>query len=219
MNETTNELKYRAGMKRYQTLGEEIGNAITHGVGSLLAVFALVIMYIKCDSTRDYISITIYGFCMIMLYTMSCLYHSFKNGSKVKYVFRIFDHLSIFLLIGGTYAPVLLIGLNNSVGLTFFIIQWTIILLAVVGKIFIKFKTTLIHTILCCLLGWSGIFILPFVYQIDVVFFWLILAGGIGYMAGIFFYAAKFKYAHFVWHFFVILGTVLQFIAIYLYLL
>ncbi len=205
--------------RRLQSLGEEIGNSITHGVGAIFAIVATILMLIKADDTREYIGVSIYGACMFILYLMSCLYHSFKNGTKVKKVFRIFDHLSIFLLIGGTYAPVLLCALRNNIGMTFFIIQWTLILFGIIGKLFIKFKTTLVHTILCCLLGWSGIVILPLIYKINVSFFWYILSGGIAYMLGIIFYASKFKYAHFIWHFFVILGTVLQFIAIYMYLL
>lgn len=205
--------------RRCQTLGEEIGNAVTHGVGALAAIIAGIFLYLKCDSAIDYVGVSIFVFCMVMLYLMSCLYHAFKNGTKVKRVFRIFDHLSIFLLIGGTYAPILLSGLHNTVAYIFFACQWTLIAIGIVAKVLIKTKTTLLHTILCVLLGWSGLIILPFVYQLSAVFFWLILAGGIAYMIGIIFYSVKFKYAHFVWHFFVIFGTIFHFIAIYLYVL
>ena len=181
--------------RRLQTLGEEIGNSITHGVMALFAICAAVLMYLKCNTTREYIGVTIFSVCMLLLYTMSCLYHSFKNGSKVKRVFRIFDHLSIFLLIGGTYAPVLLVtiyDINQVIAIT---------------------------TILCCLLGWSGLVLLPILYNYNIIFFYYILAGGITYMLGIIFYALTFKYAHFVWHFFCIGGTILHFVAIYLYVL
>ncbi len=221
MQETTI-LTEKKKPRRLQTLGEEIGNSITHGVAAIFAIVATILMLLKCDNIRAYVGVSIYGFCMLMLYLMSCLYHSFKNGSVVKRVFRIFDHTSIFLLIGGTYAPILLVAIyqmNQKVALAFFGIQWGLIFLGILGKIFIKQKTTILHTILCVLLGWSGIFILPMIYSYNQIFFYLILAGGIAYMLGIFFYAATFKYAHFVWHFFCIFGTILHFVAIYLYVL
>lgn len=208
--------------KRAQTLGEEIGNSVTHGVMALFAVVATILMYLKCETPRAYVGVTIFGVCMFLLYLMSCLYHSFKNGSSVKKVFRIFDHCSIFLLIGGTYAPILLVtvyDINKVVALSFFIVQWSLILIGIICKVLIKFKTTLLHTILCCLLGWSGLILLPFLYKFNLIFFYYILAGGITYMLGIIFYALKFKYAHFVWHFFCIGGTILHFVAIYLYVL
>lgn len=208
--------------RRLQTLGEEIGNSITHGVMALFAICAAVLMYLKCNTTREYIGVTIFSVCMLLLYTMSCLYHSFKNGSKVKRVFRIFDHLSIFLLIGGTYAPVLLVtiyDINQVIAITFFAIQWSLIIIGILCKVLIKQKTTILHTILCCLLGWSGLVLLPILYNYNIIFFYYILAGGIIYMLGIIFYALTFKYAHFVWHFFCIGGTILHFVAIYLYVL
>lgn len=209
-------------LRRLQTLGEEIGNSITHGVAAIFAVIATIFMFLKCDTIRDYLGVSIYGFCMLMLYLMSCLYHAFKNGSKVKKVFRVFDHLSIFLLIGGTYAPILLVAIysmNPLLANIYFAIQWSLILIGIICKVLIKQKTTILHTILCVILGWSGILILPYVYNYNNIFFYLILSGGICYTLGIIFYASTFKYAHFIWHFFCIFGTILHFIAIYLYVL
>lgn len=205
--------------RRKQSLGEEIGNAITHGVGAILAIIGTVFMLLKADSVSDYVGVSIFGLCMLLLYSMSSLYHAFRKGSKVKRVFRVFDHLSIFLLIGGTYAPILLSGLHNTIGYIFFGIQWGIIAIGIVCKVLIKTKTTILHTIICCLLGWSGIIILPYVYQISPTFFYLVLGGGLSYMAGIFFYAFNFKYSHFVWHFFVLFGTFFHFFAIYYFIL
>lgn len=208
--------------RRNQTLGEEIGNSVTHGVMALFAIIATIFMYLKCETVREYVGVSIYGFCMLMLYLMSCLYHSFKNGSTVKKVFRIFDHTSIFLLIGGTYAPILLVAVhevNPLIANIFFGVQWAIIGLGIIGKVLIKQKTTILHTIICVILGWSGILILPIVYNYNTTFFYLILAGGIAYMLGIIFFASTFKYAHFIWHFFCIFGTILHFVAIYLYVL
>lgn len=204
---------------RTQSLGEEIGNAITHGVGGLFGIAATVMMLLKSDTTIEYVASSIFGVCMIILYTMSCLYHAFKHDTKVKQLFRIFDHLSIFLLIGGTYAPVLLIGFLDPIGISIFAFQWIMIAIGVCVKLFIKPKRAILHTIICVLIGWSGLVITPQIYQMSVPLFWFILAGGLAYTIGIAFFASRFKYSHFVWHFFVLFGTILHFVGIYLYLL
>ena len=206
--------------RRPQTLGEEIGNSITHGVMALFAIVSLVLLLLKSTNVREYVGAIIYSFCMFMLYIMSCLYHSFKNGSTVKKVFRVFDHTSIFLLIGGTYAPILLVTiheLNPLLANIFFGIQWGLIVIGIVCKTLIKQKTTILHTIVCAILGWSGLLLIPLLYKYNITFFYLILGGGLAYTIGIIFFASRFKYAHFVWHFFCIAGTLLHFIGIYLY--
>lgn len=205
---------------RPQCLGEEIGNAVTHGVGALFGIAALVLLMIKSDSTIEYVACAIFSLSIILLYTMSCLYHSFKNDTKVKRIFRIFDHLSIFLLIGGTYAPVLLLGCNNTKGLIIFTIQWTLIAIGTVLRFILKGKKMMVvHTVISVIVGWIGLLIMPDIYSVSIPFFYLILGGGIAYTLGLFFFCYHFKYSHFIWHFFVIFGTVLHFIAIYLYLL
>ncbi len=208
--------------RRLQTLGEEIGNSVTHGVMALFAIAAAVLLFIRCNSAREYVGASIFSICMLLLYLSSCLYHAFKQKTIVKKVFRIFDHTSILLLIGGTYAPILLVtvyNLNKTIALVFFIIQWVLIIAGILSKVLIKQKTTILHVVICVLLGWSGLILLPMLYQYNAVFFYLILAGGLTYMAGIGFYISTFKYSHFVWHFFCIGGTLLHFIAIYLYVL
>lgn len=214
-----NEVKVVDKKHRPQTIGEEIGNAVTHGIGFLFAVVATILMLIKADTPREYVGVSLFGFGFMILYIMSCLYHSFRNGSKVKKLFRIFDHSSIYLLIGGTYAPILLCAVGGTLGLVFFIIQWVVIVAGIVLKVLRPGKNTVIHVIFCIILGWSGLLLMGQVYQFSHPLFWYILAGGLVYTIGVIVYAMRCKWAHFIWHFFVLFGTIPHFIGIYLYLL
>ena len=103
---------------------EEIGNSITHGVGALLGVLALILLLLKSDTPFKVMASLVYGISIIIMMLMSCLYHAFKNGSTVKRIFRRFDYIGIYLLIGGTFAPLYLVYLGNTLGLVSFIIQW-----------------------------------------------------------------------------------------------
>lgn len=203
---------------RQQSLGEEIGNAVTHGCGAIFAIVALVMMLLKQDSGLKLASAIIFGCSMFFVYLSSCLYHCFKRGSKVKKLFRIFDHSSIFIQIAGTYAPILLCLIGGWIGWTYFAVQWAIVVAGILLRILHPQKNTVPQVILCLLLGWSGISILPQMYQCSPIFLVYILAGGVAYSGGIAFYAGRFKYAHFVWHFFVLFGTILHFIGIYLFI-
>lgn len=202
-----------------QTLGEEIGNTITHGLAVVLCIVALVLMLIKADRPIEYVSAAIFGSSMIMLYLMSSLFHGFKNGSLTKNIFQRFDHLSIYLLIGGTFAPMLLCVLEWPKGLIFFIVQWCLIAVGVVLKAINTQKHHLIHIFLYLAIGWSALFFMNELIAHSPMLFALILIGGLIYSGGLLFYAARWKFAHFVWHFFCIAGTLLHFIAIYFYVL
>ncbi len=200
---------------------EEIGNAITHGAGSIFAVVAIILMIIKSTSTKQIVAALIYGICMLLLFTMSCLYHSFKYGSKVKRIFRRFDYSTIYLLIGGTFTPILLIFLNNLTGVLIAIIQWIIIITGItfIG-IFGPGKLKWFHFPAYFILGWlGGIFIVPRMFQENINLFFWILSGGLFYTLGMVpFLMGEKKHAHFIWHFFVIFGAVIQWIGIYIYL-
>lgn len=205
--------------KRPQTLGEEIGNAVTHGFGGLLGIAGLVLMIVKSNTGFELAGSIVFGVAMIFVYTFSCLYHCFKNGSTVKKVFKIFDHSAIYIQIAGTYTPILLCVIGGIVGWVYFGIQWAVVIIGILLDIFIPGKSKIARIILCLILGWSGIMILPQMYNFNPMLLWLVLAGGVMYSGGISFYIAGFKYSHFVWHFFVIFGTVLHFIGVYMYIL
>lgn len=212
-----------------QTLGEELANSISHGIMAAFGVVAMILLILKSDSTRDYIGAIIFGFGIIMLYTMSTLYHAFPSG-KVKRLFRRFDHLSIYILIGGTFAPPLLLisGLQKplfgitgmpEIGITLFAIQWLMIVVGVVFKsIWVK-RFMKLHVFLFLAMGWSALTFANILVNENGPAFWWILAGGVAYSVGVIFFAlSKVKYFHFIWHIFTALGTLLQFIAIYHFL-
>ena len=197
---------------------EEVGNAVTHGVGVLLAVAGLVLLLMKSDTGVKMASSIIYGACMIILFLMSCLYHSFRNGSGVKRLWRRFDYISIYLLIGGTFTPLWLIYWGGRTGTLLCIAQWVIILTGVtlVG-VFGPGRPKALHLTLFIVLGWCGLIFLPRMLQQDLKLFWLILCGGIIYTLGIIPFALKKQGAHFLWHFFVLFGALVHWIGIYLY--
>lgn len=203
-----------------QSLGEEIANAVSHGVGALLAIIGMVLMILKSNSLEATVGVILFATCAFMLYSMSCLYHSFKKDSLVKRIFRRFDYASIYLLIGGTYLPIFLIVFNRPWDMLLIALQWVIIATGITLKSVRFYKFKAIHFVLYLILGWSGIFIFKPLLDLSPQAFWLILAGGVSYTIGTIFYGLKkVKYAHFIWHLFVLGGTILHFFAIYLYLL
>ncbi len=196
---------------------EEIGNAITHGVGSVFSVIALALMLLNSDTKIKIISSLIYFLGMFIMFTMSCLYHSFRHGSTVKRLFRRFDYSSIYLLIGATFVPILLVFVGGVFGNIFFFIQWLIIITGItfIG-IFGPHKLNPLHMTLYIVLGWSGLMLLPFMYKNDIRLLYYILGGGIIYSLGIIPFALKKKVSHFIWHFFVLLGAIMQWMGIYI---
>ena len=197
---------------------EEVGNAVTHGIGSLLSIAALILLLIRADTTPKIVAALVYGICMILMFTMSCLYHSFRSGSTVKRVWRRFDYISIYLLIGGTFAPLWLVYWGGKTGLLLMILQWVVIITGVtfVG-VFGPGRLRPLHIALYIILGWSALVFLPGMIRNDRLLFWFILAGGIIYTLGIIPFLLKKKGAHFLWHFFVLFGAVAHWLGIYLY--
>lgn len=210
------------------TIGEEIANAVTHGLGAIFAIVALTIMIVFSalfGNVWQSVSASIYGTTLILLFTMSTLYHSFTH-EKTKKVFKIFDHASIYLLIAGTYTPYTLVVLRNDgmVGWALFGIIWGLAILGVVfSSVFIgKFKILELVTYL--IMGWAIVFAMPNLISIMKAnnaiagIYWL-AAGGIAYTVGALFYAIKVKYFHSIWHIFVLLGSIFHFVSIMLYVL
>lgn len=195
---------------------EEIGNAVTHGVGSIFSIVVLILMLINSNTSVETISAIIYFIGMFMMFTMSCLYHAFKTDSKVKRLFRRFDYLSIYLLIGSTYTPILLSFVGGVGGIVICAIQWVIIVTGVtIIGVFGPNRPKWLHFTLYFILGWCGILLVPNLIK-DLTFFLLILAGGLVYTIGIIPFVLKKKVAHFIWHFFVLFGAVIQWIGIFI---
>ena len=197
---------------------EEIGNAVTHGVGALLAIVMMILMLINSTNGLMIMASLVYGISMIFMMSMSSLYHSFKHGSKVKRLWRRFDYASIYLLIGGTYAPIFLIYLGDTLGITLFVIQWICIITGITFvSVFGPGRIKWLHFILYFLVGWSGILFIPsWINTEQSLLFW-IFAGGLIYTLGMIPFCKKgVKNAHFIWHFFVLLGAIIQWIGIYI---
>ena len=198
---------------------EEIGNAVTHGLGSVFSIVAFLLMITHAENAWEAVSASLYFAGMFIMFTMSCLYHAFRHGSGVKRLFRRFDHLSIYLLIGATFVPPLLCYIGGAYGLVFFIIQWVIIatgvtLMAVFGPNRLK----RLHLPMYLILGWSALMLLPRLLAGDVGFALWILAGGVIYSLGVIPFLMKKGPTHFIWHFFVLAGAVVQWIGIWLYI-
>ena len=198
---------------------EEVGNAVTHGTGALLGIAGLVLLLFRSDTGIKVFSSVVYGVCFILMFLMSCLYHSFKWGTAVKRVWRRFDYLSIYLLIGGTFTPLWLLYRGGTAGTVFCIAEWAVILAGVtLISVFGPEKARKIHMALYIVLGWSGLVFLPRMAGDNIPLLIFILAGGLLYTIGIIPFALKKKGAHFIWHFFVLFGAIAHWFGIYLYL-
>lgn len=212
------------GVKRPQNppkrpILEEIGNAITHGLGALFAIVAFILLIIRADTPTEMIASVIYFFGMFVMFMSSCLYHAFVYGSGVKRLFHRFDYSSIYLLIGATFAPILLCFFGDIFGIVFFAIQWAIIAagISLVG-VFGPTRLSKIHIPLYVILGWSALMLLPKMFLSNLPLTLWILGGGVLYTLGLIPFAMRNRVSHFIWHFFVLGGAVVQWIGIYLYL-
>jgi len=204
--------------KRF-SLGEEIANSITHGLGLLLGVLILIITAIKGAKNHNalyIVSMMIYSISTIILYTNSMLYHAFKEG-KTKNVFERFDHLSIYILIAGSYTPLCLIAIGGVKGIIICSIQWILAIIGIVFKAIWIERFVKIHVLIYLMMGWMIIFFSNSIFQsISSMGFYWMLAGGMAYSIGVLFYVFSwFKYHHFIWHLFVLLGSILVFLSIY----
>lgn len=212
-------LKHPIIVKNFYTVGEEIGNAVTHGVGALLSIAALVILMVVAKMPLEYVSYGIFALSSLLLYTMSTLYHSFVLGHSTKAIFQKIDHISIYLLISGTYTPFSLIAIGGSTGIWLCSFLWGASLIGIILNIIAFGKYRFIHIFLYVFLGWIAIFFLPQIYNhIGTNGLILLIGGGVMYTLGLIFYGWKsLKYAHMVWHLFTLFGSVLHFFAILLY--
>jgi hemolysin III len=213
------------GKTRNYSLGEEIANSISHGIGIVFSVVALTILLVYAIWRKNPVAITgftIYGISSILLYTASTLYHSFRK-EKIKSIMRVFDHSAIFLLIAGTYTPVTLIAMKGYWRIGILSAIWLIAVSGILFKIltYNKFeKYKVVSLILYILMGWIAVIaIKPMTQTVPIGFLIWLLAGGVTYTAGTIFYGIKkIPYHHAIWHLFVLAGSVLHFLGIFRYL-
>ncbi len=207
------------------TKGEEIFNAVSHIVGGALGLAALVTLLIYAYPNAGYMaSVAVFGISVIVLYTMSALYHFLPRGGGKK-VFRIFDHCTIFLLIAGTYTPFCVIALGlSTTGIVILVIEWVLAVLGITGNAIAMNNKVIkgISMAFYCVMGWLILIAFGELFRnLTLAEFVLLLAGGLAYTLGIIFYALgkKIKYFHSVWHLFDVAGTALQFASLLLLLL
>jgi len=221
-NKPINNLRKESYSLKTQTLGEEIANSITHGVGIGLSIAALVILVVLASRRGDawrIVSFSIYGATLILLYFSSTLYHSFINP-KIKNIFRILDHSAIYLLIAGSYTPIILTFMRGVWGWTLFGIVWGIALGGITVTILLLDKLKVLLVLSYVAMGL--IIVIAFKPMIEMVprgmVIWLFI-GGACYILGIIFYLWKrLPYHHPIWHLFVLGGSISHFLGVLFYL-
>ena len=201
---------------------EEKLNAVTHGVGTLLALAGLYILLFSSYLHGDVwhlVSSSIYGTSLVLLYLASTLYHSVSN-EKLKYIFKIFDHAAIYLLIAGTYTPFALVLFRGALGWTVFGVVWGLALIGVVFQIMFVKRFKLLSTICYVAMGWIMIILIkPLVDTLPMVGIYWLVGGGIFYTVGTLFYLYRFPFNHTIWHLFVLAGSIAHYITVYFYII
>lgn len=198
---------------------EEFWNGLTHGVAALLTIPATLLLVDKAQtngSTIEMISYIIFGISMFCLYFASTMYHVWPTHKRF---LKKLDHSSIFLLIAGTYTPIVLVAIGGTIGWTIFVIQWILAAVGITLKQFFVYRFKILSLLVYIGMGWIIIFVAkPLLAHITTAGFLTLLSGGLLYTAGTYFYKnKKIPYNHAIWHLFVVAGSALMFVAIYLY--
>ncbi len=204
--------------ERHQSLGEEIANSISHGVGFVAALVAtpfLVMTAAKEGGTAEIVGASVFMVTAMLLYLTSTLYHALARN-RAKRVFQILDHGAIFLLIAGTYTPFTLGVLRGAWGFTLFGIVWGLAAAGITLKAVAGVRYPKLSTIFYLAMGWLVVIaIQPLSTAVPAPGLIWLAAGGVAYTAGVVFYALdRMKYAHFIWHLFVLAGTACHFVAV-----
>jgi hemolysin III len=208
---------------REYTTSEEVANSVTHGIGTLLGIAALVLMIIVSlkagGGVKLYASI-IFGFTLILEYTNSTLYHALTNP-RAKKVFKILDHSSIYMLIAGTYTPFCLIALANHGGIVVLVIVWAIAVAGIASEAFWVFRPRWLAAALYLAMGWMIVFkVGDMLAAVPLGALVLLIAGGVCYTVGVAFYVLKkVKFMHSIWHLWTIAGSACHVLAVLLYIL
>lgn len=203
------------------TKAEEIMNAVTHGIGIALSIAGLVILVVFAALYGDawkVVASSIYGASMIVLYTASTLYHSFSKTKAAKKL-NMFDHISIYYLIAGSYTPFMLVNLRGAWGWSIFGVIWACAITGTILKIIYGHNFRKVSTIIYLAMGWMILIaIYPFVKNVELGGVIYLALGGLAYSFGVIFYKWKsLPFNHAIWHLFVLAGTILQFFAVLFY--
>ncbi len=198
----------------------ELTNSIIHGIGILFGIASiplLTALATRSNNINGIIGASVYGFCFLMLFTFSTLYHGFQQP-KVKQVLQIFDHISIYFLIAGTYTPFILNYLFNATGITMLSVLWGLAFIGIFFKIYFTERFNILSTIIYLLMGWillwSG---KSFFASMPVAVITMIIIGGVLYTIGVIFYLMeKWQWHHAVWHLFVLAAAICHYVAVLL---
>lgn len=208
---------------REYSLGEEIANSVTHGIGAALSIAALVLLIVKSVGDGAGVHLAaglVYGIALLIEYLMSTLYHALAI-ERAKRVFKVLDHSGIYLLIAGTYTPYCLITLAPVGGFWLFLVIWVMALAGIACEAFWAFRPRWVSAVIYVIMGWCVVAFLPTLYgTLDPVGFWLLLSGGLSYTAGALFYLFKaVPFMHSIFHGFVLAGSILQFFSIFFFVI
>lgn len=212
-----------AGVAQY-TVGEEIANAVTHGVAALLSIAGLAVLVafavLYSGSPKVVAAVSIFGASMVFLYTASTLYHSIPNP-RAKKVLQYLDHSMIYVLIAGSYTPFCLITLQGYTGIALLCAVWLIAIAGISLQAVLLHKADWINCLLYLSMGWLAVFVIdPLVSTLDSTGLALLVAGGLAYTVGVVFYIfERIHFSHAIWHTFVFAGTTLQFFSVLFYVI
>ena len=211
--------KNNNSLKKIESKAEEIANFVSHTAGAGLAILGFIMLIIRAswyNNIPALISYIIFSLGLMVLYTMSSIYHGLKP-STAKNVFEILDHSSIYFLIAASYTPFLVLGLKSNMGITLLVIQWVICIIGITFKAFFTGKFKGISTIVYLIMGWMIVFSWnELISKISPISLGFLITGGLLYSLGTIFYMWKVcKFNHMIWHIFVILGSIAHYVAVW----
>ena len=216
--------KNPAGQTSGYSIGEEIANAVTHGVAALMSVAGLAILVgfavAYSGSPTVITAVSVFGASMVFLYVASTLYHAIPNP-EAKRILQRLDHSMIFVLIAGSYTPFCLVTLKGVTGIALCIAVWAIAVAGIALQGLLIQKSKWLNSLLYLAMGWLVILVIePLIENLPQGGLWLLTGGGLAYSLGVIFYIWKsLPYSHAIWHVFVFAGTLLQFLAVLLYVI
>ena len=202
---------------RRQTKAEEIANALSHGLGAILALFGAVILIGRGTMTGSYkttVSLAAYGISLVLLYAASAVYHAVRS-ERLKAALRVMDHCSIYLLILGTYIPMSLLVIGGKLGWLLFLTNFTLAAIGITLTAIDLKRFDKVSLVLYALMGWLVVVAMRTVLAaLSPLSAFFLISGGIAYTAGILFYRSNRRFMHFIWHLFVLAGSILQYFCI-----
>lgn len=205
------------------SFGEEVGNAVSHGVAALIFIFLLpftaIYMYVLGGISHA-VGGSIFVISMLLMFLTSTLYHSMAHNTNHKYVMRLLDHSFIYVAIAGTYTPIAISVVGGTFGLVILIIQWLATILGILYKVLAPVVNEKVSLAFYLVMGWSAVLFIPtIITDTSWQFMSLIILGGVFYTVGAWFYAQKTRnYFHMIWHFFIIAAAICHYFAIVFYI-